>query len=80
MWNNNNIMLRRISTVTDNLASFITKRHKIKSLPIRSNAGVTIAFLKEGFSPDLRLWTENSAAVRRFRYTSATQRSEHSDL
>ncbi|XP_059216002.1 spermatogenesis-associated protein 48 [Centropristis striata] len=30
---------------------------------------------QDGFSADLRLWTDNSLAVRRFRYTSATQRS-----
>ncbi|KAK2922139.1 hypothetical protein Q8A73_001624 [Channa argus] len=30
---------------------------------------------KDGFSPDLRPWTDNSAAVQRYRYTSATQRS-----
>ncbi|XP_042358553.1 spermatogenesis-associated protein 48 [Plectropomus leopardus] len=30
---------------------------------------------QDGFSSGLRLWTDNSAAVHRFRYTSATQRS-----
>ncbi|XP_053188630.1 spermatogenesis-associated protein 48 [Scomber japonicus] len=30
---------------------------------------------KDALSSDLRLWTDNSLAVRRFRYTSATQRS-----
>ncbi|XP_070771545.1 protein SPMIP7 [Enoplosus armatus] len=30
---------------------------------------------QDGFSSDLRLWTDNSAAVQRSRYTSATQRS-----
>ncbi|XP_035519678.1 spermatogenesis-associated protein 48 [Morone saxatilis] len=30
---------------------------------------------QDGFSSDLRLWTDNSPAVQRFRYTSATQRS-----
>ncbi|XP_074502920.1 protein SPMIP7 [Sebastes fasciatus] len=30
---------------------------------------------QDGFSSDPRRWTDNSAAVQRFRYTSATQRS-----
>ncbi|XP_030298073.1 spermatogenesis-associated protein 48 [Sparus aurata] len=30
---------------------------------------------QDGFSSDLRLWTDTSTAVQRFRYTSATQRS-----
>ncbi|XP_051277801.1 spermatogenesis-associated protein 48 [Dicentrarchus labrax] len=30
---------------------------------------------QDGFSSDPRLWTDNSPAVQRFRYTSATQRS-----
>ncbi|XP_044229364.1 spermatogenesis-associated protein 48 [Thunnus albacares] len=49
--------------------------HSLKTPTLYSSFPDKSTDAQDAFSSDQRLWTDNSLAVRRFRYTSATQRS-----